>query len=122
MVGRRTFDVTDGWDGLRPLGVPVVVLTHRPPHPWIEAQPAAEFAFVSNGIDAAINTARGLAGDRNVGVTAGVIAQQALDAGLLHEIWVMLVPVLLGGVARSSSRSPAARSHSAIPRSSLDGA
>ncbi|MFZ0091080.1 MAG: hypothetical protein WAL63_16350 [Solirubrobacteraceae bacterium] len=56
-----------------------------------------ESAFVSNGIDAAINTARGLAGDRNMGVTAGVIAQQALDAGLLHEIWVMLVPVLLGG-------------------------
>ncbi len=29
VVGRRTFDVTSGWHGEHPLGVPVVVLTHE---------------------------------------------------------------------------------------------
>jgi dihydrofolate reductase len=32
-----------------------------------------------------------------VGVNGGTIASQCLDAGLLDEIWVDLVPVLLGG-------------------------
>jgi dihydrofolate reductase len=32
-----------------------------------------------------------------VGVNGGTIASQSLDAGLLDEIWVDLVPVLLGG-------------------------
>jgi dihydrofolate reductase len=100
VVGRRTFDVSGGWNGLHPLGVPVVVVTHRRPDAWIEAHPDAEFAFVSDGIDAAIGAARRLAGDRDVAVTAGAIAEQALDAGLLDEVWVMLVPVLLGGGRR----------------------
>ena len=35
LVGRRLFDITDGWSGLHPLGVPVVV-THSVPDAWIE--------------------------------------------------------------------------------------
>ena len=53
--------------------------------------------FVSDGIAAAVETARGLAGERNVGLNAGTIASQALDAGLVDEVWVDLVPVVLGG-------------------------
>jgi hypothetical protein len=30
VVGRRLFDLTDGWGGTHPLGVPVVVVTHQP--------------------------------------------------------------------------------------------
>ena len=41
---------------------------------------------------------RGRAGRRkNVGLNSGVVASQALDAGLLDEVWIDLVPVLLGG-------------------------
>ncbi|MBV9805137.1 MAG: dihydrofolate reductase family protein [Solirubrobacterales bacterium] len=97
VVGRRTFDVTDGWAGLHPLGTPVVVLTHRVPEAWVAGHPEAPFTFVTDGIEAAVGAARELAGDADVACTAGVIAQQALDAGLLDEIWVMLVPVVLGG-------------------------
>ncbi|MGH2942745.1 MAG: dihydrofolate reductase family protein [Solirubrobacteraceae bacterium] len=45
----------------------------------------------------AIEQARALAGDKAVGVNGGTIARQCLNAGLLDEIWVDLVPVLLGG-------------------------
>ncbi|MGH8931323.1 MAG: dihydrofolate reductase family protein [Egibacteraceae bacterium] len=32
-----------------------------------------------------------------VGVNGGTIARECLNAGLLDEIWIDLVPVLLGG-------------------------
>ncbi|WP_458685558.1 hypothetical protein [Nocardia tengchongensis] len=45
----------------------------------------------------AIEVARGIAGDKLVGVSGGDVARQCLDEGLREEIWVDLVPVLLGG-------------------------
>ena len=95
VVGRRLFDITSGWRGIHPLGLPVVVLSHsdRVPDGWPEDAP---FAFVSEGIEAAIDKARELAGGKNVGLNGGQIASQALNAGLLDEVWVDLVPVLLG--------------------------
>ncbi len=95
VVGRKLFDFTKGWGGLHPLGTPVVVLTHRPPEDAATAWP--NFRFVTEGIEAAIDQAKELAGDKVVGVNGGVIARQCLDAGLLDEIWVDLVPVILGG-------------------------
>jgi dihydrofolate reductase len=93
VVGRKTFDLTKGWGGNHPLGVPVVVLTHRMP----EDSPSASFTFVTDGIESAVGAARRIAGDRKVGITAGEMTGQALDAGLVDEIWVSLVPVVLGG-------------------------
>jgi dihydrofolate reductase len=93
VVGRRLFDYTSGWGGEHPIGKPVVVLTHTPPADWPEDTP---FTFVTEGIEAAIATARELADGKGVGLNGGQIARQALDAGLLDEIWVDLVPVLLG--------------------------
>jgi dihydrofolate reductase len=94
VVGRKLFDFTNGWDGEHPIGKPVVVLTHDPPRDW---PPHTPFTFVTDGIEAAIEKARELAGDKGVGVNGGTIARQCLDAGLLDEIWIDLVPVLLGG-------------------------
>src|SRR5215218_3082859 len=93
VVGRKLFDLTNGWGGEHPLGRPVVVLTHNPPQGW-EDNP--NFVFVSDGIEAAVDRAKEIAGDRIVGVNGGVIARQCLNAGLLDEIWVDLIPVLLG--------------------------
>jgi dihydrofolate reductase len=95
VVGRKLFDYTNGWGGNHPLGVPVVVLTHSVPEGW--PRDDAPFTFVSEGIERAIEVAKELAGDKGVGLNAGEIARQALDAGLLDEIWIDLVPVLLGG-------------------------
>lgn len=95
VVGRTLFDITDGWQGRHPLGVPVVVVTHEPPVDW--SYPGSEdFTFVTTGIEDAIARAQQIAGDRAVGVAAGTIASQALAAGLLDEVAMDLVPVVLG--------------------------
>jgi dihydrofolate reductase len=96
VVGRHLFDITSGWGGRHPMDVPVVVLTHSVPDGWPEAN--ENFVFVTEGgIEAAVAKARELAGGKNVVVNGGQMAKQALQAGLLEEIGVDLVPVLLGG-------------------------
>lgn len=95
VVGRHLFDVTSGWGGNHPLGLPVVVVTHSVPDGW--PREGAPFTFVTEGIERAIEVAREIAGDKVVGVNGGQIARQCLEAGLLDEIWVDLAPVLLGG-------------------------
>jgi dihydrofolate reductase len=35
VTGRRTFDLTNGWGGGHPLGVPVFVVTHSVPQEWV---------------------------------------------------------------------------------------
>jgi dihydrofolate reductase len=64
------------------------------PQGWPHKSP---ITFVTDGIEAAVDTAKQLAGDKVVGVNGGSIARQCLNPGLLDEIWVDLVPVLLGG-------------------------
>ena len=104
VVGRELFDVTDGWRGTHPLGVPVVVLTHEPPTDW--HYPGAEnFSFVTEGIEAAVARAQQVAGGKDVGVAAGTIARQCLEAGLLDEVAVDLVPVVMGQDGLTSASS-----------------
>ena len=99
VVGRELFDVTDGWHGKHPIGVPIVVLTHEPPRDW--SYPGSEdFHFVTEGIAAAVDRAREIAGDRDVALAAGTIAGQALDAGLVDEVAIDLVPVVMGSGKR----------------------
>jgi dihydrofolate reductase len=95
LVGRHLFDMANGWGGRHPMGVTTVVLTHRLP----EDRPVEDddFVFVAGGIEAAVAKARQIAGDKNVGVNGGQMARQCLDAGLLDEVHIGLVPVLLGG-------------------------
>jgi dihydrofolate reductase len=95
VVGRLLFDITDGWKGQHPLGVPFVVLTHEPPTDWAWAS-TGNGHFVTGGIEAAIGRAKEIAGDRSIGVAAGTIAGQALAAGLLDEVAIDLVPIVMG--------------------------
>lgn len=96
VCGRTLFNVTDGWDGRHTMDVPVVVVTHEVPTEWVERHPDAPFSFVTDGVEAAVARARALAGDRVVAVTAGVIARQCLQLGLLDEVAIDLVPVVMG--------------------------
>jgi dihydrofolate reductase len=98
VTGRRTFDITNGWGGSPPLGVPTFVVTHTIPQDWVyEGSP---FTFVTDGVESAVEKAREVAGDKTVAVGAASIAQQCIRAGLLDEIHVDLVPVLLGNGVR----------------------
>jgi len=92
--GRRTFDITNGWNGRHPLDVPVFIVTHRVPQEWVNRD--APFTFVTDGVESAVEQARRVAGNKNLAVGAASITQQCLRAGLLDEIHVDLVPVLLG--------------------------
>jgi dihydrofolate reductase len=94
VVGRRLFDLTDGWGGSHPLDKPVVVVTHQEPDGW--PRDDAPFTFVTDGIESAVAQAKDIAGDEGVAVNAGTIARQCLEAGLLDEVWIDLVPVVLG--------------------------
>jgi dihydrofolate reductase len=92
--GRRMFDVAGAWGGKHPLGVPVVVVTHTVPQEWVyEGSP---FTFVTDGVESAIEKARKIAGEKNIGVGGANITRQCLKLGLLDEIQIDLVPVLLG--------------------------
>jgi dihydrofolate reductase len=98
VTGRRTFDITNGWGGSPPLGVPTFVVTHTVPQEWVyEGSP---FTFVTDGVESAVERAKAVAGDKDVAVGAASIAQQCLQAGLLDEIHIDLVPVLLGDGVR----------------------
>ncbi len=98
VTGRRTFDIAGGWGGSPPLGVPTFVLTHTVPQEWVyEGSP---FAFVTEGVESAVEQAKQAAGEKDVAVGAASIVQQCIRAGLLDEIHVDLVPVLLGGGVR----------------------
>jgi dihydrofolate reductase len=98
VTGRRTFDLTHGWGGSHPLDVPVFVLTHTVPQEWVyEGSP---FTFVTDGLESAVEQAKAVAGEKDVGVIGASLVQQCIRAGLLDEIHVDLVPVLLGGGVR----------------------
>ncbi|HET7480917.1 MAG TPA: dihydrofolate reductase family protein [Rubrobacteraceae bacterium] len=102
VTGRRTFDITTGWGGRPPLGVPTFVVTHAIPQEWVHE--GSPFTFVTDGVESAVEQAREAAGDKDVAVGAASIAQQCIRAGLLDEIHVDLVPVLLGGGVRLFDR------------------
>jgi dihydrofolate reductase len=96
VCGRTLFEVAEGWHGRHTLDVPVVVVTHRVPTDWVDAHPDAPFSFVTDGVQAAVEHAQELAGDRVVSISGGTIARQCLELGLLDEVAVDLVPVVMG--------------------------
>jgi dihydrofolate reductase len=98
VIGRRLFDLTNGWNGRPPVGDAVVVVTHRPPADW--DFPDAPFTFLTEGVPSAVAQARTIAGDKDISVTPGTIAGQALAGGLVDEVLVDLVPVVFGAGVR----------------------
>jgi dihydrofolate reductase len=115
VMGRRMFSGgegsweddprADGWWGDEPpFRVPVFVLTHHA-RETVTKQGGTSFTFVTDGIEAALEQARAVAGDKDVALGGGAsVAQQYLKAGLLDELQIHLVPVLLGGGTRLFDR------------------
>jgi dihydrofolate reductase len=96
VVGRRVFDLTDGWKGVPPVGRSVFVVTHRAPADWARRFPDAPFTFVTDGLRSAVERAKAAAGEGDVSLTGGTLLGQALAEGLVDELGVELVPVVLG--------------------------
>lgn len=93
VMGRRLFDLTNGWNGI-PAAEHVFVVTHEPPTNREHAG-TAPFTFV-NSVGAAISAAQEYAGDRIVDVAAGQIGGQALRLGLIDQVVLNVVPVVFG--------------------------
>lgn len=94
VFGRRTFDIVDGWSG-NPPQRPCFVVTHTIPSKW--DKPGSPFIFVTDGVASAIAQAQQAAGEKNVVIATASILQQALQAGLVDELYLEQVPILLGG-------------------------
>jgi dihydrofolate reductase len=61
------------------------------------AKGGATFTFVDTGIESALAQAQAAAGEKAICVAGGATtAQQFLQAGLIDEVQIHLVPVLLG--------------------------
>ena len=100
VVGRRMFDVANGWGDNPPFHMPVFVITHNASEKLVK-EGGTTFTFVTDGIERALEQAKAAAGDKDVSVAGGAnIIQQYLSAGLLDEIQIHLVPVLLGDGVR----------------------
>jgi dihydrofolate reductase len=91
--GRWTYEAARHWGDENPWGLPFFILTHRP-----EEQPEGDaFTFVS-GIEDAVERAKEAAGDKDVHVMGGAdTIRQALAAGLVDELSIIIAPVILGG-------------------------
>ena len=94
--GPWTYEAAGHWGDENPWGLPFFIVTHQP-----EEQPeSGAFTFVS-GVTEAIDQAVGAAGDKDVHVMGGAdVIRQALAAGLVDELTIIVAPVILGGGKR----------------------
>lgn len=92
LMGRRTFDVVEKMGGPWPYGeMPVLVATTRPLRTDLPT-----VRRVEGPIDELVAEARTVAGDKDVYVDGGALIRSALDAGLIDEMTVTVVPTILG--------------------------
>ena len=94
-------DPWQGWWGDDPpFHTPVFVLTHHAREP-LAKEGGTTFHFVTDGIESALGQATEAAAGKDVNVGGGAsVVQQYLEAGLLDELELHVVPVLLGAGER----------------------
>lgn len=97
ITGRNNYDLSAPyWKADGPTGnarVPTVVVSHSVPQ---NIPNEGVYSFV-DGVEAALEKAKKLAGDKDVAIMGGAnIAQQFAKLGLIDEISIHLVPVLFG--------------------------
>ena len=93
VAGRWTYEAARHWGDKNPSEFPLFIVTHRPE----EQPPGEEFVFV-DGVEAAVERAREAAGEKDVKVMGGAdTIRQALEAGLVDQLTIIVAPVILGG-------------------------
>jgi dihydrofolate reductase len=109
IMGRKMFgggagpsdEAWTGWWGENPpFHAPVFVLTHHHRGP-LSMKGGTTFTFVTDGIQSALRQARTAAGEEDVAIAGGASAvRQYLAAGLLDELYLHVVPIILGAGER----------------------
>ncbi|MCW2529937.1 MAG: bifunctional deaminase-reductase domain protein [Pseudonocardiales bacterium] len=111
LMGRRTFEMAsdpDLYAGTYEFQVPIFVVTHTPPAVEPKRNERLFFTFVRDGVAAAVARAAQAAGERAVTVVGGIdLNRQLLEAGLIDELRVDVMPVLLAGGRRLFEGTPA---------------
>ena len=103
IMGRKTFEMgdPDSYVGSYEFQVPIFVLTHHPPEIPPKQDNRLTFTFVGDGVASAVVQAKAAAGDKAVQVVGGVnVIQQLLQAGLVDELHIDVMPLFLGGGLR----------------------
>jgi dihydrofolate reductase len=91
---------TGWWGPEPPYHAPVFVLTHYEREP-LEMRGGTTFHFVTDGIEAALEQASAVPGDRDVAIAGGAATvNQYLAAGLLDELRLHIAPFTLGAGTR----------------------
>jgi dihydrofolate reductase len=90
--GRWTYEAAGHWGDENPWGLPFFIVTHR-----VDEQPEGDaFVFV-DGVEQAVGRAKDAAGDKHVHVMGGAdVIRQALAAGLVEQLTIIVAPVILG--------------------------
>lgn len=92
VAGRATYEAAEHWGGTNPWGLPFFIVTHRPE----DQPPGDDFRFIT-GVVEAIEQAVAAAEGKDVHVMGGAdTIRQALGAGLLDELTIILAPLILG--------------------------
>jgi len=92
LMGRATYEVAAGFEGEWPYGdKPVLVATHRELEPKVSSVRA-----VQGGPEELLAQAKEAAGGRDVYVDGGKLIRSCLDAGLIDEITISIIPIILG--------------------------
>jgi dihydrofolate reductase len=92
LMGRRSYDVVSGFEGDWPYGeTPVLVATTRPLEPRTDSVRAVDGSIVEM-----VDLARAAAGARDVYIDGGALIRSAVDAKLVDEMTVTVIPILLG--------------------------
>lgn len=92
LMGRRTYDVVSGFDGPWPYEqTPVLVATQRVLKPKVPSVRA-----IAGSIEVLIAQAKRAAAGRDVYIDGGALIRSALDARLIDELVVTLIPIVLG--------------------------
>jgi dihydrofolate reductase len=109
IMGRKMFggghgpwdETWRGWWGENPpFHAPVFVLSHHARAP-LSMQGGTMFTYVTDGIRSALEQARAAAGEKDVAVAGGASAvRQYLAAGMLDELYLHIVPIILGAGER----------------------
>lgn len=88
------------WGDNPPFHCPVYVLTHHARESLV-MEGGTEFHFVTEGIEAAFQRAKGSAGEKDVQICGGVSTiRQYLKAGLVDEMHMVISPIILGSGER----------------------
>lgn len=88
------------WGDEPPYHAPVFVVTHHARQP-LTMLGGTTFTFVTDGLASALKQARAAAGDRAVSIAGGASTiRQCLAAGSIDELYLHIVPILLGAGER----------------------